>query len=911
MRINKLIRGVLIIGLMLVTSAGFSGDLDEVDIAYDKKVLKNGLTVLVHEDRSAPSAFVIVYYKVGSRDEVEGKTGFAHLFEHLMFKGTENYDHDFFKAVTEVGGVGLNADTWFDRTRYYQTVPNTALDRILWLESERMGHFIGALNKEKLEVEIDVVKNEKRQGDNRPFSKSDYRVLKGLFPEGHPYSWDTIGSLDDLAAASLEDAKEWFRKYYGASNAIIAIGGDVDSEAVFERVQLYFGDIQGGPPVARVDDYVPIRNQITKEVMQDRAPHRQLQRHWVGPGLDYRESAALRYASMILGGDDTSRLYKALVKDSGLASSIRFRSLPLDLASLNQLTVNLTENASLEEVEAIIDTVMNRFLDKGPTKNEMEFTRIAMSSQIVTGLESVAGKTTRLAEGEFYNQDPAFYKTEFDWLESATAKEVTAAANKWFGENYHQMLVMPYSEPTVAETGADRSNIPEVNEFPVPTAPSVIDINLSNEVDVRFVEREGLPMVNIIAAFDFGRTAEFGEQIGVYEMTTEMLEKGAGKLDADEIVNNLKKTGSRLNVSGDYDQLRISLSTLRSQADPAIKLLSDIVTKPTFNANELALAKSQKLDHIKADKKDPRALITRYQRQLLFGAKHPYGMIEHGETSVINNLTREQLSDFHSKWFRPENLTLYVGGDIDKDRLKKILDKHFGSWKVAGTDTMPPKLNSASQLTPARVVLFDIPGAVQSNIVALQQLQPPHGANHESFDLAMNIIGGGFLSRINNNLRKDKGWTYGARSRIYKSLGPQALEISAKVQTDKTSESMVEILKEIDALDGSKPFTEDELETVRNKVVRSLPLSLNSTSSVLRYLIDANTYGLPVDDVEKQGVRYEQVTIDSMSKAFKSEVDGGSLLWIVSGDLEQIESKIRALNLGPVEIWSADGKQVQ
>lgn len=884
----------------------FAQDLAAVDVAYEKRVLDNGLTVLVHQDDSSPTAFVVVYYKVGSRDEIRGKTGFAHLFEHLMFNGTENNQEDHSKAIEDVGGW-WNGDTSFDRTRYYQGVPNTALDRVFWLESERMGHFLGALTQEVLDTERGIVKNEKRQSDNRAYATVRYRELSGLFPDAHPYSWDTIGSLEDLNAASLEDVQSWFKKYYGPANAIIAVGGDVNAEEVFATVEAHFGSIPGGPPVSRLDDFVPARSLVTSEVVQDRAPNVQIRRLWAAPGRDHRESSALRYAATILGGDDGSRLYKHLVKEAEIASSVQFQTRSHELATIGQLVVTLNNGADVAQANAIIDSTIKEFADNGPSDEELSLTRTAVSSGIVQRLDDVAGKVIRLAEGEFYGGDPAFYKTEFDWLDTTTRDEVRDVTRTWLGDNYHQILVEPFAEPSVTSSDVDRTVLPAVTEFPPAKAPVAADFELSNGIGVRFLERGGVPTLSVFGVFDFGRVAEHGDDSGIFEMTVEMLEKGAGRRDADEIVKVLKDTGSRLSVSPSNDQTVFSLTTLSSKADAALELYSDTLRDPSFDADELELARSQKLDHIASDKQSPASLIVRYQAGLLYGNNHPYGGPEHGEIEVFKNLSTSDLQSFHRKWFRPENLTLFVGGDIRQEQLKKLLERHFGDWKVAGDAIVQKTVGPISARQASRVVLFDTPDAPQSHIVAMQQISPPHGSSHEVFALANKIFGEGFASRINANIRVDKGWSYGVRANASNDKGPRRWSINAQVQTDKTSESIAELLAELDALQNDKPFEDAELQAVRNETIRSLPMSLNTTRATLGYLVEAGKFKLPDDDIEERASRFEQVTVDSMNEVFGDEIDHKSLVWIVAGDLAEIEDGIRALNLGPVEVWDVDG----
>jgi len=405
------VAATLLLATLLVASVN-AQDLAGVDIPYERHVLDNGLTVLIHVDRTAPQAFVNVYYKVGSRDEKPGKTGFAHLFEHLMFNGSENYDEEYFAAIQDVGG-SLNGDTWLDRTRYFQTVPNTALERVLWLESDRMGHLLGAVTQEKLDQQRGVVQNEKRRGDNRPYSQLSKRMMAGLFPASHPYSWSTIGSMDDLDAASLDDVHEWFKAWYGPTNAIVTVAGDVEPAAALELVRLHFGDIPAGAPVRHQDDWLPVRTVNTSETMQDRVANPVISRGWAVPGDDHEDATLVSLATRILGGDSSSRLYKRLVKEEQLAVSVSMSMQVFDLASIARLQVFLNPGADAERAGRIIDEELARFEKEGPTAIELELVKTQIAGSVIKGLDSLSGKANLLAESEYYGGAPDAYKIGF------------------------------------------------------------------------------------------------------------------------------------------------------------------------------------------------------------------------------------------------------------------------------------------------------------------------------------------------------------------------------------------------------------------------------------------------------------------------------------------------------------------
>ena len=896
-----------VITLLVLALPLHAQDLSRVEIPYQKKILDNGLTVLVHEDDSAPVAYVIVFYKVGSRDESLGKTGYAHLFEHMMFNGSENYDKDYFTAVQSVGGL-LNGDTWFDRTRYYQTVPNTAVDKVLWLESDRMGHFLGALTQEKLDNQRGVVQNEKRRGDNRPYAMGWYRVLDQLFPKGHPYSWSTIGSMEDLNAASLEDMHAWFRQYYGAGNAIVGVAGDVDAEAVFASVERYFGDIDAGPPVSIIDDLVPVRAHVTTEVIEDRVPHRQLQRHWVGPGRDHRQSAALWYAAQSLGGDDAARLNDVLVKERKLATEVGFSSQAHDLASISSLIVTLAADSKVDDVGAAIDEVMREFAKRGPTEADLELLKTAAASQEVQRLETINGKMVRLIDSEMYGGDPEHYKVEFAWHESMTASEVREAAKSWFGDNYYQLLVEPFGTPETIVSDVDRSQLPTVDSFPAPSAPVVADFSLRNGVKVRFVERTGIPALQVSAVFDFGRTAEADGESGLYELTVESLDKGSDGRSAGEVAKALKQTGSSFAFEVGKTSTNFTLSTLSSKADIAIELFSDILRRPDFDAAEFAVTQSRKLSHIESDQATPSSLIGLYEDEIIYGLAHPFGLREHGLPESIASFDPDDLQQFHKRWIRPENLTLFVGGDIQQDELKAVLERHFGGWQMGGDAIAKPVVDDAPELGTSRVILFDTPGAVQSNIVALHQVARPYGDSYESLQIANMVYGGSFLSRINMNLREDKGWSYGVRSSLVGESGPGKWRINAQVQTDRTRDSIVELVNELDGVISDSPLTAEEIASMRDETIRKLPATLTTTNAVIRYLMHNHVYGLPDDEIEQRGQRLAAVTEQSAAAAFEAQINADALTWIIAGDLAKVEDDVRGLGLGEVEVWDADGK---
>ena len=903
-------RIAILFTLTVMPVLAMAQDLAGVDIPYEKHVLDNGLTVLIHVDRSAPQAFVNVYYKVGSRDEAEGKTGFAHLFEHLMFNGTEHYDEEYFAAIQDVGG-SLNGDTWLDRTRYYQTVPNTALERVLWLESERMGHLLGAVTQEKLDQQRGVVQNEKRRAENRPYALVWERLQAGLFPQGHPYSWTTIGSMEDLNNATLEDVHDWFRKYYGAANAILTVAGDIDPAETLELVKAHFADIPSGPPVTIRDDWIPGRTINTYEQMQDRVANDLIARAWAVIGRDHDEINYLQLAAMVLAGDPSSRLHKRLVKEEKLAVSVSLNVQPFDLASLATLQIVLLPGADADKARRIAEEEIAKFAKSGPTKTELELTRTLIASSIIKGLDYLSGKANLLAESEYYLGSPDGYKREYALVDGATREDLRKAVATWLGDGYHEVYVTAFGDYKVAESGVDRSSgLPEVMSYPAATAPGIRDLELDNGVRVRFVPRDGVPAVMLNAQFRVGEFTNDVEKPGAAAIALSALVKGTRNRTADEIIADQKRTGTSLSVRVARDQTSAVMSTLTSRIDAAAELLADVLRNPVFPEDEVQLLKKQAITGIAQSKTNPASVAGMYIDEVLYG-DHPYGAAPLTAEDV-ETLSIADLRAAHARRIRPEDLTIFAVGGIDEETLLAALNRHLGNWKTDGNaSTLVDVRQAVAVDTTPRVIVFDMPGAPQSNIIAATVIDPPYEDGDEAFAFANTIYGGNFTSRINSNIREEKGWSYGVRSGAGMSVGPRLWRISAQVQTDKTAASIVELMNELEALNADRPFTAEELESVRNERIRRLPGFLATASGILGYIADNATYDRPDDFIEARKGQYEDVGLDDLAGAFNERIDRAGLYWFIAGDLASIEDEVKALDLGEFEVWDVEGSRVR
>ncbi|MFC2951617.1 M16 family metallopeptidase [Marinicaulis aureus] len=903
----------MLAGAAVLALAPVAAPAADIDLPYEEFTLDNGLTLIVHEDRKAPLVAVSIWYHVGSKDEPAGKTGFAHLFEHIMFNGSENFDSDWFGPLEEVGATGLNGTTWFDRTNYFQTVPTTALERVLWMESDRMGHLLGALTQDKLDEQRGVVQNEKRQGDNQPYGMMEYSTLAGLLPAGHPYSHSTIGSMEDLEAASLETTKQWFKDYYGAANAVLVLAGDIDAETGKALVEKYFGDIPAGPPVTQTKANAPKLDVNKREIMYDRVPQPRLDRNWVAPGRTTREAVLLDLAAQVLGGGKTSRLYKHLIDDLQIATSATANNQDQELLSFYSVTVDAKADADRAEVEREMESVLAEFLAKGPTAAELSRAKTSIKADVLRGLEEIGGfggKATALAQGALYADDPGFILKQLEWLDAATPKDVLAAARDVMTAGYYQLEVLPFPEYSTTASTVDRSTgLPAVTTTPDLVFPDIQETTLNNGVKLVLAERHTMPLVEISVQFDAGYAADSvdGGKLGASSFAASMLDEGTQRRSASDIAEEVEALGATLSAGANLDVNAVSMSALKENLRPSLDILADVIRNPAFAQSEIDKLRGRWLAAIEQEKAAPVQLALRLLPPQIYGDGHAYAVPLTGSGTIasINSLTRDDLVGFHQKWMRPDNATIFVVGDTTMDEMKPLLEAAFNRWSAPSTPT--PQKNVAEVDLPARgkVIIVDKPGSPQSLILAAHVAPPSNAPDAIAINAMNDIIGGQFSARVNMNLREDKGWAYGAYTFLQGAKGQRPFMVYAPVQTDKTMESLSELLKELNAYKTTKPATPTELERTVLNNVRSLPGSYETSGDVLGSLTSSARYGRPWNYPATVKDKYEALTIANITEAAAEVIHPESLVWVIVGDREEIEAGIRSLNLGPIEVMSA------
>ena len=884
-----------------------------VDVPYTLHKLDNGLTLIVHEDHKAPIAAVNIWYHVGSKDEVAGKTGFAHLFEHLMFNGSENYDDDYFRATEKLGATTLNGTTSFDRTNYFQNVPINALDSILWLESDRMGNLLGAITQEKIDEQRDVVKNEKRQGDNRPYGKGAQLQYKNIYPAGHPYSWLPIGSMEDLDAASLEDVHAWFNKYYGAANTVLVVAGDVDTKEVIKKVEHFFGNIDPGPPLSQHESWVAKLSGTRKQVSHDRVPQTMMMKSWNTPGHSTEASNYLSMVGDVLSSGKNSRLYKRLIYDEQLVSSVSAYVSGLEIAGTFEITAMINPGVDEATVDAIIEEEMAKFLKQGPSKKELERVKIQNISSFVRALEKVGGfggKSDLLASNYIYNGDPAFYKREMRWIKDATRDDLKSAARKWLSDGLYQLEIRPHPEMQAADTKVDRSGIPEPEEPPLAKFDSFERTELANGMKIIFARRDTVPIISMQLSIDAGYASDQFSKPGVAKLAMSMLDEGTTDRDALEISDELIMLGASISSGSNLDTSFVSLSTLSSTLDDSLELFADIVLNPSFPEKELERLRLQLLNNINRERQSPRAMALRVLPQLLYGKEHAYGnpLTGSGTTESVQAITLDEIRNFQSTWFKANHSTMVVVGDTTLAEILPKLEKTFGKW---GKGKTPVKnIANVDNVTQPRIYLVDRPASEQSILFAALLATPKANPDEIATEAMNDIIGGMSTSRINMNLREDKGWSYGAQSGLSGAKGQRLFYIFSSVQTDKTRESIDEVMKELSSFIADNPATSEELEkTVANNTL-SLSGRWESSGAVMGSISQIVQYGLPDTYFDEYAGKVDALTLDEVRQISKKIINPDAMTWVIVGDRMVIEKELFKLDFGEINLIDADGNPI-
>jgi predicted Zn-dependent peptidase len=847
-----------------------------------------------------------------------------------MFGGSEHSDTSWFGPMQGIGATALNGTTNFDRTNYFETVPKGALERTLFLESDRMGHLLPAVTQQKLDIQRGVVQNEKRGDDNEPGGLLQYSIQQTLFPASNPYHHTVIGSMGDLDQASLEVVKNWFRTHYGPNNAVLALAGDITPAEAKTLVEKYFGEIPAGPKSTPAAATVPTLPAKVTKTFHDEVANTTIYRMWAVPGITGKDSNALDLAASIIGGLASSRLDNALVRDKKTAVSVSADLEPYE--RIGEFSVEATVKPGVDPklVGQQVDAIIADFVKNGPTADELRRAKTQDISGTISGLESVTGKAMTLARGAIFANDPGFYKKDLDEEAALTPAQVQAAAKKWLSrpvfaftlepgkrDPYEesklagdtagkgggaQVTAAPKSAAATTTAGVDRSQLPPVGQIADLKFPAVEHATLSNGIPVLFAQRSSVPIVRVSIVFDAGNASDPKNALGTQAFMLGMLDEGTDKYGSADIAMAKENLGASITAAPSMDRSSVYLSALKANLPQSLDLMSDIVRHPAFAPADVARVRNQQLAAIAEEAKQPVGMALRTLPPILYGPAHPYGVpfTGSGDPAAVAKLSSTDLTSFHDSWLRPDAATIFVVGDTTLGEVMPLLEKSFGDWRASGPK---PAKNFAVPIAPQaqKILLLDRPNTPQSLIFG-GEIMPVKGTDDlVALMEANDVLGGAFLSRLNSDLRETKHWSYGVQGFISRVQHEVPYLIYAPVQTDQTGPSIAAMRADMAAFLNGKGVTAEELTRTISGATRELPGQFETTAAVMSGMQSNVLYHRPDNYYETLASRYRSLTAAQLDAAAKAAIDPNKLTWVVIGDAAKVKPQLDPLGI-PVEI---------
>jgi len=880
-----------------------------LNIPFEKYRLNNGLQVILHRDSKLPVVHLNLWYHVGSKNEKPGRTGFAHLFEHMMFQGSKHADGGYITHIEKAGANlregGVNGTTSFDRTNYFQTVPSEALEYALWLESDRMGFLTDALTQQKLDNQRDVVKNERRQSyENVPYGRAIQMIFENLFPKGHPYSWLVIGSQEDLDAAAIDDVTEFFNTYYTPNNCSLVVAGDFEIDEVKRLVDKYFGPFAPGPALYRPIQWVPRLEGEKRIVVADRVPQERLYMVWPTPGYFRNGDAELDLASHILSQGKNSRFYKTLVYDKQIASDVAAFNYSLEIAGVFGVIATARPGQDLKELESIILDEIARFTAEGPTDDELLREKSKQEFDFINGLERLGGfggKSDLLNQYNTFLGSPDYFWRDYQRYDELNGKAIQQAVGLYL-DTPNRLVVsfVPETSERPAVVEFDRSQAPFLG-IKRPFQPPVLSAaRLSNGLVVIVSERRDLPKVSTGLVLKSGAAADPPQLSGTGWMTAEMMDEGTGSRSALQIQAELDRLGTMLAASAESEVSHVSMEALRKHLKPSLELMADVILNPAFPEQELERQRKQRLDSILQERNSPPAIARKVFRSMLFGATHPFGREVAGNEQSIQALTRSGLERFYQSYWRPNHAALVFAGDINLGQAVEHAEAALGNWEAGEVPSVEmPLVERPQQL---KIFLVDRPNAPQSQ-VRIGSIGPRRRTDDlYAIELMNTVLGGSFSSRLNLNLREDKGYTYGASSAFAYGRRLGFWAAGAGVQTRFTKETLLEFRKELHQIREERPVTSDELEMARTNLIRGFAQRFETLGRLVDQVVDIVSFDLPLEDIERYPQAVEAVSLDQVQAAARTYVDPDKAVAVIVGDLKAVEPAIRDLGVGEVVI---------
>jgi zinc protease len=897
-------------------------------IRFEKYKLKNGLEVILSQDHRLPMVAVNLWYHVGPANERPGRTGFAHLFEHMMFQGSKHVgDDQHFKLLEGAGASDINGTTDFDRTNYFETLPANQLELALWLESDRMGYLLDTLEQAKLTTQIDVVRNERRQSvENPPYGLVEEGLFHALYPAGHPYYASVIGSHADIEAAQLGDVREFFRQYYAPNNASLAVVGDFDTAQAKALVEKYFGSIPAGPAAEAITATTPPITSERRVTVADKVELPRIYVGWITSPIYKPGDAEMDLLSRILGEGKSSRLYKRLVYDDQIAQDVTATQYSLILGSAFYIQATAKPGVKLEQIEKAIDEELDKLRKDGPTQAEVDAARNVTESRIIRRLETLGGfggVADRLNQYNHYLGDPAYLGKDLARYDQATPASVRKYAQEQLGKDARAVVYGVPGDKVIddiprrqvaagaAATGtmpdeAWRAKTPAAGKASNLVLPVPTHFQLPNGLQVYLLERHALPVMAANLVVLAGSETNPTDRPGLAAFTADMLDEGTATRPALKLAEDVDHIGAELATTSTSDYSTATIRSLKRNAEGALELLADVALHPAFAEAEIERVRKQRLTALLQQRDNPNQLAGRTFARIVYGSGHPYGFTELGTEESTQATTREELAGFWKKGYAPANSALVVAGDMTPAELRALATKYFGAWKG---EAKPGAAPTAPEPGTRRIIIVDKPGAPQTALRVGHAGVARSNPDYVPLEVMATELGGLFSSRINLNLREAHGYTYGAFAIFQYRRGPGPFFAGTSVRADVTAPSVHEIFNELERMRSSE-MTADELAVSKDFLVRSMPGDFETSPSAAAAVRNLFVYNLPLDYYNTLPAKVSSVTAADALRVAKQYLAPEKMVVVAVGDRAKIQPELEKLGLGPVEVRDVNGQMV-
>jgi len=887
-------------------------------VDFQKFILPNGLEVIFHIDRSDPVVAVNLTAHVGSAREKAGRTGFAHLFEHLLFLESENLGKGGLDKMTaRIGGSGANGSTSQDRTNYLQTVPKDALEKMIWAEADKLGWFINTVTEPVLAKEKQVVKNEKRQGvDNAPYGHTRYVINKALYPENHPYNWQVIGSLEDLQNATLDDVKEFYRLWYVPNNVTLVIAGDFDPAQARKWVEKYFGEIKRGAPVEAIAKRPGVVKQTVKLAHEDNfAKLPELTMAWPTVEDLHPDSYALEVLAEYLSETKRAPFYQVLVEDAKLAPKVQIGNQSAELAGQFMLKVRAFEDKPLDQVAAAVDQAFARFEKEGISERDLNRIKAGLETRFYNAMSSVLGKSALLAEYNYLTGNPGQAEEGIRKTLAVTPADVRRVYDTYIkGKPYVATSFVPKGKLALALSGSskadvveekvvqgaekavdpsanaeytrtpssfDRSKEPPYGAAPVVKVPQVWDAKLANGMRVVGIENKEVPLVQFDIAIDGGLLLDQPEKVGVANLMARLMTQGTAKKTPEELEEAIQQLGATIDVSARSEDVRISVTTLARNYQATLDLVEEILLQPRWDEKEFALVKQSVLSQIRQQEADPNALAAIHFGKLVYGKDDPRSRNILGTVESVNAIGIDDLKAWYRANLSPSVARMHVVGALPKAAITRSLTKLGRDWKAHPVEL--PAAVAAGERAPAKVYFVDVPDAKQSVLrIGYRALAATDPDFYPATVTNYILGGGGFASRLTQQLREGKGYTYGINSSFSGSQSAGPFTIASGVRSNVTLES-TQLVKQV-LQDYAATYSPADLETTRNFLVKSNARAFETAGAKLGMLDNISKYGWRADYVKQREGVVKAMTLPRVQALSQKYLDPSRMVWLVVGD---------------------------